>query len=310
MVSVLKFLTYRNTLKATRLLGLSFLAVIALGTVPHHENRACANGTPNNAPIDLQPVCDPTFMTAMKTKAWMEAQREFMIAQSTIAKPDSVFALGCFGSFEDAFEVNFSDGTQYDLSGRVNNFVGAAFAHPYGGGHLQGAGSNNGMSTACGLMLQIWNQARCTQAAQDNPANVRTLLESSTFDRGAYPQACPTTGTWAARLDLFRKKAPKLSVGAAYDDMNIFLKITAPRSEAGACAAGIQTGLLFPGTNTKELVCPNPGCMAKDATCVEVGSGGATPAPADTTPAPTDTTPAPTDTTPAPAPEDPAMQAP
>jgi hypothetical protein len=219
------------------------------------------------------PACDATFMKAMKDKAWMEAQREMMISQSIISKPDSVFALGCFNSFFSGSGTGgFSNGTKYDISSKVDSFVSAAFG-TYGGGHLSGT---NAPSAGCGTMMSLWNAARCTNLDE---ANIKTLTETSTYDRGAYPQACGSPGSWSTPLNTFSTKAAGKSVGASFDDMNLFLGVTAPVSQLSpsTCSKGIETGVTFDG-NTKEVVCPNPGCSPNADTspkcCKTTVSGG------------------------------------
>lgn len=217
------------------------------------------------------PACDATFMTAMKQKAWMEAQREIMIAEAIIAKPDSVFTLGCFNNFYNSFtgSVSFTNGSTYATStvgSNIDTFLNAALNlnaafSTLGGGHYTGS---NGRGANCNTMMNLWNRARCWNAADNNPANIYTLTDISSYNRGAFPQACPDNGNWTTPLQTFSTKVASQSVLAAFDDMNLFLDVTAPVNQTTSrrCSAGLPTGVTFAvssGTRD-EVVCPNPGC--------------------------------------------------
>lgn len=235
--------------------------------------------TPNMANAQtVGPGCDPKFMAAMQKKGWMEAQREIMIAQATIAKPDTVFALGCFRNFTSGYSIYFSNGggNQYNYNTAVTNYVGAAFSgQSLGGGHY--SGSNTNLNT-CGAMLSLWNAARCSNL--DLPTKLLgTLQDIKNYDRGNFPTACTPTPTgfgsvgdaetplgtfYGAKVAGF-VLGKDAANGVAFDDMNLFTSVTAPRSVAGgACAKGIPTGVLIntSGSESQEVVCPNPGCVS------------------------------------------------
>jgi hypothetical protein len=240
-------------------------------------------------PVNAQtvgPGCDPTFMKAMQQKAWMEAQREIMIAQATIAKPDTVFSLGCFGNFTNGFTstVTFTGNNNYNYQSALNTYVSAAFNHSYGGGHY--TGSNQANNTNCNDMQNLWNAAR--QANLDQPSKLLgTLQDIAQYDRGTFPIAAPlptgygAAGTAGTPLGTFYgAKVPSKSVGANFDDMNLFAGVTAPRStltNPSTCAKGIPTGILVDtNPNKPEIVCPNPGCVSNgDATpkCCDYSGG-------------------------------------
>lgn len=233
------------------------------------------------------PGCDPKFMDKMKEKAWMEAQREIMIAQTTIAKPDSVFSLGCFGHFTSGFSIGFGNGNNYNYSGLVNSYVSSAFNHTYGGGHYGGAGSNSGSNTNCTAMQSLWNAAR--KADLDQPsALLGTLNEFSTYNRGSFPTPYTPTGFAAPLATFYGAKVKGVVLGNAttgvpFDDMNLFAGVTAPQSQLNdttkpnpkACAKGIATGVLF-DTDRPEVICPNPGCVSdgtKTPKCCDYSTG-------------------------------------
>lgn len=236
-------------------------------------------GKPVFAAPTVGPGCDPAFMSAMQDKAWMEAQREIMIAESTIAKPDSVFALSCFGQLaKNTGTGGFSGGTSSTMTDNVTSFVKAAFSS-YGGGHLTGFDNNSDSLTNCGLMAQIWNAARCTNADRSSP-QFGTLQDISSYNRGTYPVACTaqgaTTTAWTTGQNTIygvkddsgkRAHSAGKSVGAAFDDMNLFTDKTAAVSltSGKTCADGIPTGIKM--GDVAEVVCPNPGCYPSAGKC-------------------------------------------
>ena len=218
--------------------------------------------------VQADPACDGTFMEAMKNKAWMEAQREIMIAQSIIAKPDSVFALGCFDSFYTPYSqsITFFDNNTYaatTVGTNIDTYLGASFNHAYGGGHDPAVGAANLRNAGCDTMLNLWNDARCSNLEFEKIQTLEEVSEGpNPHIRGEFPLVCANPGAWEVPLRLFAEKLPDLSVGAGFDDMNLFWPVTAPLSEAGGCWPGIPTGVVFQiaGGTSNEVVCPNPGC--------------------------------------------------
>lgn len=224
------------------------------------------------------PGCDPAFMASMQQKGWMEAQREIMIAQATIAKPDSVFALGCFGNFTNGFAstVTFGNGNNYNYQGAINTYISAAFNHKYGGGHYSTSGMNNGGNTNCAEMASLWDKAR--EANLPQPTSLLgTLQDIATYNRGTFPNAASTLPAYGASGSagtplgtFYGAKVASKSVGANFDDMSLFSGVTAPQSQLGStspplpptCAKGIPTGLSTGSPEKPEIVCPNPGCVS------------------------------------------------
>jgi hypothetical protein len=229
----------------------------------------CLLGVGTASAQQVGPGCDPAFMLAMQDKAWMEAQREIMIAQTTIAKPDSVFSLGCYQNFSGAFSVSFGNnpasGSYTSLiQSPINSYLGASFNHNFGGAHSTISRSESN----CGAMLSLWNYAR--GADLDNPsALLHTLRDMSTYNRGSFPSPRAPVGFTGPLNKFFGAKTANQSVGAAFDDMNLFAGVTAPASQLttapnNTCARGIPTGVEI-APSRPELVCPNPGCIPNTA---------------------------------------------
>lgn len=248
-------LVKKSLKKSMKLFSLMAFAALTL-SVSAEVSPSCASSS-------TAPGCDATFMNAIKQKAWMEAQREIMIAQSIIAKPDSVFVLGCFEHWYDELNIQFSNGTKYNIASVVSNYVSSAFPHSLGGGHYSGSQSFND----CSIMSNLWNQARCSNLGS-GAGQLGTLTDMSSYNRGSFPTSCGSGGSWSGPLNTFKTKSAGSSVGAGFDDMNLFGSVTLPVSEAGSCSAGIPTGVkISTGANASidEIVCPNPGCTPNGA---------------------------------------------
>ena len=239
-------------------------------------------GTGTASAQQVGPGCDPEFMKAIQDKAWMEAQREIMIAQTTIAKPDSVFSLGCFDHWASGLTISFGNGSNYGYSGKISSYGSSAFNHTHGGGHH--TGSNSTISN-CGAMMSLWNSAR--GADLDSPSRLLdTLKDISTYNRGNFPTPRVPVGFTPKLAKFYDPKVADKSVGANFDDMKLFAGVTAPFSQLVApnnkCAKGIPTGVSIDvsGGARPEVICPNPGCVSDGLAapkCCDYSGGNCSP---------------------------------
>ncbi|MBI1301873.1 MAG: hypothetical protein GC137_09490 [Alphaproteobacteria bacterium] len=75
---------------------------------------------------EVRNTCDPEFMHALNSKAWMEGQREISQNQNLIARPDSVLTLSCFNKHLDQLgsyaNANFPSNPQASEGGLGNFF--------------------------------------------------------------------------------------------------------------------------------------------------------------------------------------------
>lgn len=230
------------------LLVLSVLAITQIATsLPAHATAGC----------------DPTFMETLRQRAWREAQREIMANETFILKPDSVFALSCFGSALSSVPNTFGSGSPTAATNSsLNTYMSGNFNHNTLGG---GAGSQS--TSNCSLMRTVWQTAKCTNAA----AGVFSTFayNMGTDPRTNNPANCTNnpTATWNSTNTRLNTKVAAQAVGATFDDVNLFLGITDPLAAlAGGtnCARGIMTGVQVgtaSGTTYNEVVCPNPGCV-------------------------------------------------
>ncbi|MEK7801074.1 MAG: hypothetical protein AAB276_01355 [Pseudomonadota bacterium] len=216
----------------------------------------------------LDPACDPAFMSTMKDKAWMETQRETMIAQTIIAKPDSVFDLTCFdgtlGLMKNMTKLTVSGDTSLDPPGgsspgplreHLKKYLDSSFKHSLGGGHYPSTTpppsttvSKTIGSSTCEVMAKLWQAAKCENA------NISDIMDLDGF-KSSEPRkyamaACSNTGTWATVPGNTGKWATTTmdpwytltTVGAIntvkyppptvyFDKMNLFTGNTAPYSQ-------------------------------------------------------------------------------
>lgn len=241
------------------------------------------------APSVLDPACDTAFMATLKDKAWMETQRETMIAQSIIAKPDSVFDLTCFGSAITLMGTLTKltvpgDTSLTDLNTYLGNYLTGSFLHDLGGGHVKSPPKIKGLTdNPCEVMGKLWQAAKCANASLGAIMGLDGY--KSTDTRTFAMTACSNTGAWAtAPTDPWNTL---VTVGAVnttkfpgptvyFDKMNLFSANTAPLSQTGPpikCSAPISTGVMI-GT-IPEAVCSNPGCTSTGATtpmCCQTGT--------------------------------------
>lgn len=246
----------RLTLKLLIALGLLGIAYSPTFTEP-----ACA----------AAPACDPKFMTSLRERAWREAQREVMTNETFIFKPDSVFALSCWGTTFNAAE---SSGSSFSNNGgklnsaksAVNSYMSTHFAH----GTLGGAnGSSQNRFDSCESMKTVWNDAKCRNLTLAN-------FEAFAFNMGSDPRinnsrTCTTnpTSTWTSTETTMKTIGviKPLVEGTSFDSAKLFLNITDPLNllDPAQCAAGIETGVVIgsASANYNEIVCPNPGCVPK-----------------------------------------------
>lgn len=212
---------------------------------------------PSQAATAIDTACDPAFLDRMRERAWGEAQREMMTNQQMIWKPDSVLALGCYNSWIGAMGISFTkdNGTGLNsIKTQATTYLNASFNHTLGGGNLAGANTSN-----CSNIRTLWEAAECKNL---NLTQIQSLGDASSSDPRIKPKACGNTGaSWPAAKNVITKGG----ANAAYDTMNLFTSIVAPKSEAGSCSNGIPTGVMLAGGTNPEIVCPNPGCVPDGA---------------------------------------------
>lgn len=155
--------------------------------------------------------CDAQYYNSLKSRAWLEAQREITQNQNLIFKPDSVLEYTCFDRYMSVLagavagsagggvgggiggsEAMFSETTRWDSSadtnmadaleslvgGALTSYINANFSHDYLGGRMTGqnytpSAVTKSSSYTCDTMATVWAEAKCMDFIQ-NPTNDTT----------------------------------------------------------------------------------------------------------------------------------------
>jgi len=214
--SVLSITSHIAIIRAHSAVRIAFLAVLLCFSV---AQTALAG-------IAASP-CDPEYYNSLRSRAWLEAQREITQNQNLIVKPDSVLEYMCFGQFLNVMaymggtdeNALFSESTHWPspaqlgsksmdtaltkvVQGAVSTYITANFSHNFLGGRLTTAyttlGSVSGAagsSYTCANMQKIWNAAKCTDFIADGATDgFYTFEQYRTTERRTRPTACDNTG--------------------------------------------------------------------------------------------------------------------
>lgn len=237
--------------------------------------------------------CDPEFMTTLKKRAWMEAQREIEANAHFELKPDSVMQMTCFdrhldqaaGSIGPAFVEANDPNTSTTLDDALTGSSHAAMTsyleqNGFHQGTLGGYGpeysptsrvSSGGYS--CDQQGAMWEYVR-TQDFDEGLFMTFEELKSPDNDlRGPHGRSNDYSGEHdEAKFDEALERLNTMQMASEnegyFDPMQLHREGYAPKSEVG-CSPGIPTGVTVITSDNEfpEVVCPNPGCVPD-------GSGG------------------------------------
>lgn len=228
--------------------------------------------------------CDPQYMDALESRAYLEAQREIAMNQNLIAKPDSVLEYTCFdrimgtmarapgdrGNFSESNrwgEIPNHDATSLDnafdtvVTSALQNYINTNFAHTFLGGrgtensNIQNVAGNAGAYN-CDRMLAVWNEARCMNFFNQTQDGFHDFQYLSTNDPRRLPSVCPTNGITAEWINrAFNNEANRYVLQAenpmdngpyTADPMVTHLNRINPFgvAPANACAEPVPTGVV------------------------------------------------------------------
>jgi hypothetical protein len=258
-------------ISANRLVFLGFFAILATSVGGHSAHAAAAD-----------PACDPNFMTTLKERAWMEAQREMVMNETFIWKPDSVLALSCFSGTLSTIPIGFASGNPLQQASKnAADWIGSNFWFDLGGGNTSIVHDASKTPNNCKHMYDLWKEAKC-EVLGGNLDDV--FVTFTDFAGGKEPRIAPEACTNTPSAEFTKYLADMGAIGLAYgggggtpvgfDSINLFLGVTAPVTDAAVtkCNAGIITGIKVTvgGSSVDEIVCSNPGCSPTTG-----GAGGA-----------------------------------
>lgn len=243
---------------------------------------------PFSAPAQAQPAtCDPAYWNAMKSRAWMEAQREISQNQNLIYKADSVLEYTCFNNFLTSLAANafnlFSESTRWgtildeeSMDRALNVLVATAlgeyqagnFEHPFLGGRGDmdadlgfAVGEGAGYVYTCTLMAEVWQAAKCMNFIDEPDMDDFFLIRDyQGMDPRGLPEGmqCPVAPEWADRI-AEADNTDEQYLEADYESYADFF--TADACDAPPVPTGVTVRRIRANPAAyMEHVCINPGC--------------------------------------------------
>lgn len=228
--------------------------------------------------------CDPQYMDALESRAYLEAQREIAMNQNLIAKPDSVLEYTCFDRIMGTMarapgdRGNFSESNRWGdipnhgatsldeafdrvVTVSLLSYITTNYGHTYLGGRdtgnrtIQNVTGNAG-AYACTEMQYVWNAARCMNFFHRTEDRFHDFQYLSTNEPRRLPYVCTTNGItteWINRAFnneanryVLQTENPLDNTAYTADPMVTHLNRINPfgTAPATACAAGIPTGVV------------------------------------------------------------------
>ena len=256
----------------------------ALFTLPSAGFAACIAGLPctgytagddTTAAMSSSRACDADFMNQITAKATLEAQRDMIVNQVHIAKPDSVLSYSCFDQKADALANAVGSSSVGVLVGNpIARYLSGNFGHSELGGKLSATVSGD-----CDRMKVVWNAAKC---ANINGPILLSFEDLASNDPRILPSACSGSKQITAEiLAVAQNNAPAFKY-ASMDAVETHLDLVgSPENiESKKCGTAIPTGVRYQivdqakvKDNTPwydEYTCSNPSCSVKG----HVRSGG------------------------------------
>jgi hypothetical protein len=249
-------------------------------------------------PTPAPDPCDPDYYESLKSRAWLEAQREITQNQNLIFKPDSVLEYTCFDKYLNALAqdgINMFSETQRwgvilqptSLDSALQRMVGAAaqqyvqanFGHSFLGGR---SGTDYSLQPvtpggySCDMMLKVWKEAKCMNFVPNPNEDGFYTFEQyrDNPDHRYLPTRCGSiTSDWNQNIQDAYAGVPWTE-----DSVKTFLDKLDP-ANCNNTANKIETGLVVVRSTTQpvayvEKVCIMPGCRY-----VPTGTGGTASAP-------------------------------
>ncbi|MCK6418501.1 MAG: hypothetical protein L6Q57_06135 [Alphaproteobacteria bacterium] len=224
-------------------------------------------------------TCDPNYYETLKSRAWLEAQREVTQNQNLIAKPDSVLEYTCFDQSMNVLALNanlmFSGSTRWgpvlpptSMAVALEGLVGSAlqtyqtgnFSHSFLGGRSSidhQFKSIAGGAYNCAVMNAVWMQAKCAGFIEkpDTDGFYTFTHYRDNPDKRQLPFPCPGEARWTPEI-----QNVETHPGWKQDQVQTFLSQMDYKSCASAKA--IPTGIRVMGEEGEydEKVCIAPGC--------------------------------------------------
>ena len=227
--------------------------------------------------------CDANFMNQIYANAFLEAEREVIIAHSMILKPDSVLEYTCFDQLAakaggDGGGSVFTDKEQEVEGEKVHlgdealdeaiekivlkslkSYVDKNFSHNFMGGTLDQnnsiSDSYNSVADGCDFMFAVHRLAKCEDF--DNIVGFMTFDKMfsnenlTDIDPRVYPNMCPGTLPFSQKMLQLANNDSDVNPGikrdyVLFDEVSLHLEKTR-RAKSGSCESvdPIPTGLRY-----------------------------------------------------------------
>lgn len=255
----------------------------------------CLVATTAYAQTPAASACDPNYFESLKSRAWLEAQREITQNQNLIPRPDSVLEYSCFdniiGIAGNSGRTNFSDNPQWGatlptlpkkLDAEVNKQVGAYldnnFGHTYRGGRSEDKHtyrsavsqiSGSTTSYSCSEMNDVWQLAKCANFGEKDHDGFFTFDNyAKNADRRELVLQCGSSTQWGNQISR--------STGDTTPWEEVVTIDYHSKIYPDSCAASLKitTGLTIKttegsGKGDTEIICIKPGCYYNGKTCTK-----------------------------------------
>ncbi len=265
--------------------------------------------------------CDPQYMDALESRAYLEAQREISMNQNLIVKPDSVLEYTCFdrimgtmarapsdrGNFSESNrwgEIPNHDAQSLDrafdavVTSALRAYINTNYQHNFLGGRStenytpQNVVGNAGAYN-CDRMLAVWNAARCMNFFDQTQDRFHDFQYLTSNDPRRLPTVCPNNGVTAdwinrafnneANRYVLQTENPMDNTPYTSDPMASHLNRINPVGTAPAnnCADPIPTGVVVFRQGGSPEYYNEKVCPNPGCYYVPSGSGGSASSPSD-----------------------------
>ncbi|MGQ0527022.1 MAG: hypothetical protein ACT4OY_03175 [Alphaproteobacteria bacterium] len=232
------------------------------------------------APTVAASPCDTKYYESLKSRAWLEAQREITQNQNLIFKPDSVLQYTCFDQFIGVLGSKaggmFSDSPPPPTGGplgtvlinlvgtAVNKYLTANFSGPMLSGRSTITYSPTYSSSYnCTVMNRIWKEAKCMNFAAEPEEGFFTFAQYASSSDKRLPPGCANSTFWQEEID----NATGTQTEWIKDPTKTFFDELTICQADQAIATGIMKSTDATGGGDPEKFCIPPGCTYSGTTC-------------------------------------------
>lgn len=226
-------------------------------------------------------ACDADFMNQITAKATLEAQREMMVHQTHIAKPDSVLEYSCFDEMARnlALTVNKGEANNHIKTLALNpivKFIDNNFGHTHVGGKISGDSEHGdeigGATSGCADMQIVWDTAKCANLTESPFLSFEDIISG---DPRTLPTPCSGSARMTAEIAQVAQNAAPHFKYAKMDAVETHLDLV---NSDNACGDAIPTGVKYQILDRRknknarwndEYICSNPSCYYDGKTCRE-----------------------------------------